>query len=186
MWVVVRKSRALKVLHSFLSHYSFEGHPSIQTSTSPSNHCSHLIHNWVETTCQQWCLAGIGHCFWLPGPQRSRSLVRVAACFLSLNSPGIQCRVSHYRVSAPVFSPLADPQEASIWSQNGKTKTRWEREHEYPVFRNISRNCHKVLLPTFHWSKFIAWPHVATRKNVEYFVKVMSNECYSVAAVKNR
>ena len=186
MWVIVRKSHRLKVLPSLFSCYSFEGRPHIQTSTSPSNHRSHLIHSWMETTCQQWCLAGIGHQFWLAGHQRSRSWVRVEACFPLLIWPRYSRRVSRYRVSAPVFSPLVDPQEASILGQNGKTKTPGEREHKCPVSRNISRNCHKALLPALHWSRFITWPPVATGKCVEYFVKVMSNEYYSVAAMKNR
>ena len=185
MWAVVRKSCTLKVLHSFLSHYSFEGHPSIQTATSPSNHCFHLIRDWAETTCQPWCLARIGHRFRLPGPQRSRGLVRVAACFLSLNSPGIQRRVSHYRVSAPVFSPLADPQEASIWSQNSKTDMLGKGA-QIPC---LSEYFQKLPQSTSAYIPLAQVYHMATcsyRKNVEYFVKVMSNECYSVAAVKNR
>ena len=108
------------------------------------------------------------------------------ACFPLLVRPRYSLRVSRYRVSAPVFSPLDDLQEVSILGQNGKTKTRGEGEHKCPVSRNISRNCHKALLPALHWSRFITWPHVATGKCVEYFVKVMSNKYYSVAAMKNR
>lgn len=120
MWVIVRKSYRFKVLHSLFSCYSFEGRPYIQTSTSPSNHRSHLIHSWVETTCQQWCLAGIGHCFWLAGHQRSRSLVRVEASFPLLVRP----RYSVQGKSLPGQCPRVYP---SCWSSRGlHLRSKWQ------------------------------------------------------------
>lgn len=97
--------------------------------------------------------------------------------------PGIQCRVSRCGSMPGVF-PLVDPQEASHLRSKWQDKDTVGKEAQIPCLEEYFRNCHKVLLPTSLAQVYTL--QVATGKVVEYFVKVMSNEYYSAAAMKNR